>query len=174
MPDRAQPRAKWRSRGRRRDKTGIRRPFIRGPRLALHRAPDSRAKIEVMGVPSTKRFAIRRRLGEGGMGVVYEAFDKERRARVALKTLNRFDGDALTRFKREFRALQGLAHPNLVALGELFFESDEWFFTMELLDGVDFVSHVRRTPPRTAYQSTIRANLEKLPWESTAAETDPP
>src|ERR1700733_7143359 len=95
-----------------------------------------------VGVPSIKRFSIRRELGEGGMGVVYEAFDEERRAAVALKTLNRFDGGALARFKREFRALQGLAHPNLVALDELFFEDEQWFFTMELLDGEDFVSHV--------------------------------
>ena len=76
------------------------------------------------------------------MGVVYEAFDQERRIAVALKSLNRFDGDGLARFRREFRALQGLAHPNLVTLDELFFEDDQWFFTMELLDGLDFVTHV--------------------------------
>src|SRR5271154_4836925 len=96
------------------------------------------------------------------MGVVYEAFDEERRASVALKTLNRFDGDALARFRREFRALQGLAHPNLVALVELFFVNDQWFFTMELLDGVDFGSHVRGTAPRTAYESTVRSSAGRI------------
>src|ERR1700683_2605726 len=88
----------------------------------------------VRGAPTSKRFTIRRKLGEGGMGIVYEAFDEERRATVALKTLNRFDGAALARFKREFRALQGIAHPNLVALDELIFENEQWFFTMELLE----------------------------------------
>ncbi len=93
--------------------------------------------------PSSKRFEVRRRIGEGGMGVVFEAFDVERRVPVALKALSRVDGAALARFKHEFRALQGLSHPNLVALDELFFEDGQWFFTMELLDGEDFVSYVR-------------------------------
>jgi serine/threonine protein kinase len=45
---------------------------------------------------------------------------------------------ALLRFKHEFRALQGLSHPNLISLGELLNESGRWFFTMELVRGVDF------------------------------------
>ena len=105
---------------------------------------------------SSKRFTIGRRVGEGGMGVVYEAFDAERRSSVALKTLRRVDGASLARFKREFRAVQGLAHPNLVVLDELFHEDGQWFFTMELLDGVDFVSHVRATAASVAYASTLR------------------
>jgi serine/threonine protein kinase len=127
---------------------------------AVTNAP-ARVPVSHRGVVS-KRFTMRRRLGEGGMGVVYEAFDEERRASVALKTLNRFDAGALARFKREFRALQGLAHPNLVALDELFVENDQWFFTMELLDGVDFVSHVRGEPSRVAFESTVRESASKL------------
>jgi tRNA A-37 threonylcarbamoyl transferase component Bud32 len=96
------------------------------------------------------------------MGIVYEAFDEERRAPVALKTLNRFDGDALARFKREFRSLQGISHPNLVALDELFFENEQWFFTMELLDGTDLVTHVRGESSKTPFASTIRESTGKL------------
>jgi serine/threonine protein kinase len=91
----------------------------------------------------TDRFKLLRQLGEGGMGVVWEALDTDRNQRVALKTLRAFSADALFRFKREFRALQALHHPNLVNLGELIEEGGQWFFTMELVDGVNFVKYVR-------------------------------
>ncbi|MCG8417016.1 MAG: protein kinase [Proteobacteria bacterium] len=83
-------------------------------------------------------------IGVGGIGLVYEAFDRELGTRVAIKTLQRLSGDALLRFKREFRLLQGLEHRNLVQLGELFEEDGTWFFSMELLHGKDFMSHVTR------------------------------
>lgn len=91
-----------------------------------------------------ERFTLLKRLGAGGGGVVYEVFDRERQASVALKTLRRLDPMGLFRFKREFRALVDVKHPNLVRLGELFSERGQWFFTMELVQGVDLVRYVRR------------------------------
>jgi hypothetical protein len=106
-------------------------------------------------VPVPKRFQLLRSLGEGGMGVVFEAFDRERKSRVALKTLKRLasrkaGAQALLRFKREFRALQDLHHRNLVTLGELIGEGQQWFFTMELVDGPDFLAYVRPRAPMEA------------------------
>ncbi|WP_159396694.1 serine/threonine-protein kinase PknK [Sorangium cellulosum] len=95
---------------------------------------------------STARFTIGRRLGEGSFGAVYEAQDRERGARVALKSLHRLDPVALYRFKREFRALSEVVHPNLVALHELFSEGNQWFFSMDLIEGTDFLSAVRGGP----------------------------
>ena len=85
----------------------------------------------------TERFEVVRQLGAGGMGVVYEVFDKQRDARVALKFLPQVAPEALFAFKQEFRTLADVSHPNLVGLYELFSEGEQWFFTMELIDGVD-------------------------------------
>ncbi|MEO8493715.1 MAG: AAA family ATPase [Planctomycetota bacterium] len=90
------------------------------------------------------RFEVMRQLGAGGMGVVYEVYDRERGARVALKTLRRVDATAIYRFKHEFRSLTEIVHPNLLPLYELVFDGQQWLFTMELIEGaVDFASYVR-------------------------------
>ncbi|MFZ5438911.1 MAG: serine/threonine-protein kinase PknK [Myxococcota bacterium] len=112
----------------------------------------------------TARYELVRELGAGGMGVVYEAIDRERDGRrVALKVLQRRDAESLVRLKREFRALADVRHPNLVTLYELAVEGDSWFFTLELIEGVDFLSWVRphqaslRDAPTGQLDVTLRA-----------------
>jgi predicted ATPase/serine/threonine protein kinase len=89
------------------------------------------------------RYDVVGRLGSGGMGTVYEAIDRERGTRVALKTLSAFDVSMGVYLKREFRAVADLAHPNLAAVYELGCEDGLWFFAMERVEGVHFTSWAR-------------------------------
>jgi serine/threonine protein kinase len=91
----------------------------------------------------TARFTVRRRLGVGGMGVVYEVDDTVRHEVVALKTLRHATAADVYRLKREFRSLADVVHPNLVCLYELFADDHSCFFTMELVPGCNFVDYVR-------------------------------
>ncbi len=99
----------------------------------------------ILSAVGADRFQLLRRLGEGGMGVVYEALDRQNQTRVALKMLKEADASAIYRIKWEFRALSQLFHRNLVQLYELHSDQEErWFFTMELVeDSLDFISHLR-------------------------------
>ena len=89
------------------------------------------------------RYRIERRLGAGGMGVVYEAYDRVHERSVALKTLYFDNPSAVYRLKKEFRTLADVAHPNLISLYELVGEGDAWYFTMELIQGEPFRDYVR-------------------------------
>ncbi len=106
------------------------------------------------------RLRIERRVGEGGMGVVYEAFDQQRGTRVALKTLSRLDAESVYRLKSEFRSLVDVSHANLCRLFELFSDGGDWFFTMELVHGARFDRWVR--PSGALDEARLRAALGEL------------
>ncbi|MDP2389938.1 MAG: serine/threonine-protein kinase, partial [Acidobacteriota bacterium] len=93
-------------------------------------------------VLESDRFELRRRIGAGGFGVVYEAFDREREAVVALKMLHRLDAKGLYRFKQEFRSLSDIAHENLITLHELLSHAGQWYFTMEFIEGGTILDYV--------------------------------
>jgi serine/threonine protein kinase/tetratricopeptide (TPR) repeat protein len=109
----------------------------------------------------TERFRIRRRLGSGGMGVVYEAHDRETDKIVALKTLTRAEASHISRFKNEFRSLADVSHPNLVALYEFMADGQYWFFTMELVQGINFLEYVRPGYHAKHFQSSRTPTLRK-------------
>jgi eukaryotic-like serine/threonine-protein kinase len=140
----------------------------------------------------SSRFTLRRRLGAGGMGEVYEAYDEELQHTVALKTLLRVEPAAIYRFKREFRALAEVTHPNLVSLYELIGEGDSWFFTMELVEGAGFLEYVRedghggpgaatlrsQTPtawasPEGGADTAVRPDTDEVPREAGAVPLSP-
>src|ERR1051326_2376899 len=89
------------------------------------------------------RYYVRRRIGSGSFGIVYEVFDRFRNKVLALKALRQATPDALYRFKREFRSLSDMAERNLVRLYDLVSEGDQWFVSMELIRGGNFIDYVR-------------------------------
>jgi len=92
--------------------------------------------------PGTPRFRPIRLLGTGGAGSVHLVYDEHLGAEVALKTLSLSSGSDLYRFKREFRALADVKHPNLVTLHELISDAGSWFFTMEYVPGLPFDAYL--------------------------------
>ncbi len=110
---------------------------------------DSGPGPEASDWKGTARYDVLRCIGRGGMGVVYEAFDRERQQHVALKTLLNSSPGALYLFKQEFRTLADVHHRNLVQLYELVVtDDDRVFFTMELVNGTDFLAHVQNRASR--------------------------
>jgi hypothetical protein len=87
------------------------------------------------------------------MGVVYDALDDQRGHRVALKTLKQPGPDAIYRLKREFRAMADISHPNLVQLYDLVVGNDGVSYSMEVIEGADFVAHCRGLEQKTASRS---------------------
>ena len=106
-----------------------------------------------MGQLSSRRYEVRRVLGKGGMGVVYEAFDSRDRTVVALKTIDPRQAEHLYRLKHEFRALADVQHENIVRFGELSHEDGQWFFSMELVRGKNFLEYVRGFAASTSEDS---------------------
>ena len=92
-------------------------------------------------------FRILGKLGEGGMGIVYEAEQKNPSRRVALKVVRGghfVDEDYLRMFRREAETLARLVHPNIAAIYEVGRTDDgQHFFTMELVAGKTLGAYVR-------------------------------
>ncbi len=117
-----------------------------------------------VGTLLASRFRVLRTLGKGGMSTVYEALDTHLDRHVALKIIRRPEGFSLLRFKEEFRALTELRHRNLIELYDLARDGETWFFTMELIEGVDLVTYVDgvRTG-EAAYLASVESNVLGAP-----------
>ena len=83
-------------------------------------------------------YVIRREVGRGGMGIVYEAWQESLKRRVALKLLHvHLVSDALSvaRFKREAESAAKLAHPHIVHIYEFGEAVGFYYYAMEYLEG---------------------------------------
>jgi eukaryotic-like serine/threonine-protein kinase len=93
-------------------------------------------------------YAIARKLGEGGMGVVYAARDERLERTVAVKTMSSLTNDdtARKRFWREARAAASVNHPNICQIYEIGEDTSGLFIAMELLEGESLAERLRAGP----------------------------
>ena len=107
------------------------------------------------------RYEIHQELGQGGMGVVYQAHDPILNRVVALKVLRIIPGarsdDLERRFWREAQAIGRLNHPNIVQVYDAGVAGDQWYLVMEYLAGktLDKVIQQERAQPLARVASIV-------------------
>ncbi|HEX2172686.1 MAG TPA: protein kinase, partial [Dehalococcoidia bacterium] len=102
------------------------------------------------------RYAIQRRLGQGGMAVVYHALDDRTGRPVAIKTLNAtsaHDPDCLQRFTIEAQVAARLDHPNITRVFD-YNPDDPPFIVYEYVDGPNLKEYLRQSGPLSV-ESTV-------------------
>lgn len=107
------------------------------------------------------RFAIERKLGEGGMGVVYAARDDRLERTIALKTLPALSEDdtARERLWREAKAAASVNHPNVCQIYEVGEDAGRLFIAMELLEGEALGDRLRHGPLRPSDAVSIALGM---------------
>ena len=94
------------------------------------------ADIDILG-----KYEIRREIGRGAMGVVYEGYDPSIKRVVALKTIRgdqlggEDSGAVIARFRREAQAAGRLNHPNIVSIYDFGQDAGIWYIAMEFVTG---------------------------------------
>lgn len=111
-------------------------------------------------------YELIRELGRGGMGVVYEARHALRGNRVALKTLptgvegQEVNAEKLHRFRREYRSLSEVNHRHLIGMQTLEHDATQWFLTMDIVRGEDWLHYVR--PGDLCDEKRVRETLPQM------------
>ncbi len=117
---------------------------------------------------SIGRYAVTGLLGEGGMGVVYAAYDDRLGRPVAIKMIKAAVSEpaARDRFQREARSAASVNHPGICQLYEIGEEDGELFLAMELLQGESLATRIARgsvpVPETSAIAIGMLAGIEAL------------
>jgi len=129
----------------------VRRMLGREAQLRLDDATDGGSLAP--GTVLDERYHLLRVLGEGGMGLVFEAEHIGLGRRVAVKVLHDRvldDANAVERFRREARIIGGLGHPNIVGASDFGVTREgHHYLAMDLLDGTSLTERIahRDLPP---------------------------
>ena len=109
------------------------------------------------------RYAVLKKLGEGGKGVVYKARDTVLNRVVAIKMLkSAVSGEeAYSRFMTEAQAVAKLNHPNIVSIHDIGKEGEKQFFVLEFVDGMSLRELMRTYPEgKCDFQTVLRMGMD--------------
>ena len=126
--------------------------------------------IDVLCGKSIGRYLIRRRLGRGAMGIVYEAGERRLDRRVALKMLRHdltFDRMATQRFHQEAEIVRDMGHENIVQVYDEFSAYGTSFIAMEICDGPSLADIIAQAAPLDV--EVVKAVVGQLAKGLTAA-----
>ncbi len=109
-------------------------------------------QYEILQHPDGTQWA----LGSGAMGTTYKAFDTNLQRQVALKIINdAYLGNDIARqqFLREARSAAGLRHPNIASVYDLGTDQDQYFYVMELIEGITVKDKIQRDGPLNPWEA---------------------
>jgi serine/threonine protein kinase len=92
------------------------------------------------------RYQVLKELGRGGMGIVFQAHDKQLKEQVAIKVLSPLlgsDDDALERLKREVSAARRITHPNVIRIHDISEIQGLHYVSMEYFHGTNLKEYIK-------------------------------
>jgi len=123
-----------------------------------HEAGVSQMPTTFMNVSAAleDRYQILNELGRGGMGIVFQAYDKQLKEAVAIKILSPLlsnDPDALERLKREVSAARRVTHKNVIRIHDLSEIKGLHYVSMEYFYGISLKDYIRKHGPLSALRA---------------------
>lgn len=112
--------------------------------------------VQMEGQKIGGRYDIEKKIGEGGMAVVYRARDTLLNRTVALKVLrSQFgnDDDFIARFHREAQAAASLSHPHVVNIYDIGQEGEMYYIVMEYVEGMTLKQYINEHAPLDVKQA---------------------
>jgi serine/threonine protein kinase len=94
------------------------------------------------------RYQVLKELGRGGMGIVFQAYDKHLQEQVAIKILSPMlsnDPDALERLKREVSAARRITHPNVIRIHDIAEANGLQYVSMEYFGGTNLKEYIKQS-----------------------------
>jgi serine/threonine protein kinase len=114
--------------------------------LACRNNDDAAFQPDSLVGKSLRHYQIEGKIGEGGMGVVYRAYDPHGDRHVAIKIIRDAalsDKEQLNRFRSEAKAAAQLQHPGIVPVYDIGRDGNNEFFSMALIRGTDLRAAIR-------------------------------